>query len=79
MAAQAWGTGGLQPHELRGVLHALQRASLSGRPAQLFISRLKERVAALPPPDDDDTSLLGAQQSSVAGSASPKTNPKLRL
>lgn len=53
---QAWGTGGLRPHELRAVLHALQCNPPSGRPAQQFIGLIKEKVAALPPPEDDDES-----------------------
>lgn len=51
---QAWGTGGLHPHELRAVYFALQRSPPSGRPAQQFIARLKDRVASLPPPDEAD-------------------------
>lgn len=52
---QAWGTGGLEPHELRALLHVLQRSPPSGRPAQHFIARLKERVVSLPPPEDAST------------------------
>ena len=68
---QAWGTSGLEPHELRGVYHALLRSPPSGRPAQLFIARLKERVAALPPPadaDDADSAVGGADTLSEVGS-----------
>jgi len=68
---QAWGTGGLHPHELRAIYFALQRSPPSGRPAQLFISRLKDRVAALPPPED--------AAPAVEKSTSNSSQAKLRL
>eukprot|EP00965_Chrysotila_dentata_P160913 5313419-Pleurochrysis_carterae.AAC.1 len=47
---QAWGTSGLQPLELRAVLHALQRTPVSGKPAAQFIKQLSGRMRELPPP-----------------------------
>ena len=89
---QAWGTGGLEPHELRGVYHALLRSPPNGRPAQLFIARLKERVLALPPPDDADEadlaeraarfevrSEVGSTASTSVSTAVSTSTSKLRL
>jgi hypothetical protein len=46
----AWGTNGLQPHELRAVLHAVSHAPINGRPAQQFKDQLTAKVYDLPPP-----------------------------
>lgn len=66
---QAWGTSGLKPHELRAVLHAVQRSPPNGKPAQQFIRLLKERVGELPPPTADAGA--GADSSAKGGTAAP--------
>lgn len=45
---QAWGTGGLEPLELRAVFFAMNRARLSGKSAQQFFLQLADRVDQLP-------------------------------
>ena len=47
---QAWGTGGLQPSELRAVLHAVESKGVSGKPAQQFKEQLRAKMVDLPPP-----------------------------
>ena len=72
---QAWGTGGLRPYELRGVLHALQRQPPSGKPAQQFLSLLREKVAALPPPSDASPSDAEGDAASAAAPALAAATP----
>ena len=49
---QAWGTGGLQPEELRALVHALCHViSVTGKPAVQFKEQLQARVRQLPPPE----------------------------
>ena len=45
---QAMGTSGLQPVEIRAILHALKLANPPGLPAQRFVLMLEEKAVSIP-------------------------------
>ena len=73
--AQAWGTGGLQPLELRAVLFALHRTPVTGKPAQQFMQLLADKVKALPLPDAELAALEAPRR---AASGAPSAAAQVR-